>query len=102
MSLNYSEIHTKRDKKPKSGDDRKLLTEKECYTTFLENQLEKMSSGLLMVDVFSQNIEDLKAKYEELEEKFGHSSKLTKLLQSFTEGQVDYSVNLILFQIGAR
>ena len=77
--------------KDKKLKNEKFPTEKDDYTIFLESQLEKISSGLLKIDIFCDKIEDMETKYQELNEKLGNTSNF---FQEFIGEQV---LNCIIF-----
>ena len=62
--------------------------------TFLEVQLEKVSSACLTVQGFSERIEQVQGQQTVQEEKIVNISRLVKLLQSYSDAQEEDSQNL--------
>ena len=93
---------TSYNKQRDSSVDSKLMSNKEIYTQFLEVQLEKVASALLTVDTFSDKIEQALSKVNDFEDKFSNTNKLLKLLQSFTDAQVNQILIKYLYIKGTR
>lgn len=85
----YVDIFTQRKSgKRDASDDRSLVTDKQTYISFLEAQLEKVSSALVQVSSVTETTEQLKTQVNEMDTKLANTTRMLKLLQSFADAQV--------------
>jgi CRISPR type IV-associated protein Csf3 len=65
----YAEIHAKRNE-PVPLDSKRLLTDRSAYISFLEVQLERVTTSCLTVQGFAERIEQLQAQVTTADERW--------------------------------
>ena len=76
----YSDIHAKR-QEPVPLDSKRLLTDRSAYISFLEVQLERVTTSCLTMQGFADRIEQLQAQVTTADEKMANLSRQLTLLQ---------------------
>jgi hypothetical protein len=69
----------------KESSNLKMMTDRSAYMSFLEVQLERVSSACLTVQGFAERIEQISNQMGTQEEKVVNISRLVKLLQSYSD-----------------